>query len=176
MTNEIKTTAELLRLSHISRWGIVQTAVRQSVAEHSWRVWCLSRQWAQIAALTENEKIWVEELALLHDVPEIRTGDCPTPAKSPEMKALLTEVEAEIYPPLAKLEAEANGCAKDYHKFCDMAEAILFLHVNGIGKHAKDVEKLLMKQAEDHIKNSPHFALSHRDDLIAELKKVIAAT
>jgi len=176
MTNEIKTTAELLRLSHVSRWGIVQTAVRQSVAEHSWRVWCLVRQWAQTAALTVEELAWAQELALLHDVPEIRTGDCPTPAKSPEMKSLLTEVEAEIYPPLAKLEKEANGCTKDFVKFCDIAESVIFLHVNGIGKHAKDVEKLLMKQAEDHIKNSPHFALSHRDDLIAELKKVIAAT
>jgi 5'-deoxynucleotidase YfbR-like HD superfamily hydrolase len=176
MVLEIRATEELLRLSHVNRWGIVQTSVPQSVAEHSWRVWCLSRQWAQIAALTEDEKIWAEELALLHDVPEIRTGDCPTPAKSPEMKSLLTEVEAEIYPPLAKLEAEANGCARDYHKFCDIAESVIFLHVNGLGTHAKDVEKLLMAQAEDHIKSSENFALSHRDDLIAELKRVVAAS
>ena len=176
MTLEIKTTAELLRLSHIKRWGIVQTAVPQTVAEHSWRVWMLVRQWAQVAALTVDEYAWAQELALMHDIPEIRTGDCPTPAKTPEMKALLTEVEAQIYPPLAKLEAEANGCAKDYVRFCDIAEAILFLHVNGLGAHAKDVEKLLMAQAEDHIKNSPHFALNHRDDLVAELKKVVAAT
>ena len=176
MSLEIKTTAELLRLSHIRRWGIVQTAVPQTVAEHSWRVWMLVRQWAQTAALTKEELAWAEELALLHDVPEIRTGDCPTPAKSPEMKALLTAVEAEIYPPLAALEKEANQCSKDYLKFCDIAESIIFLHVNGIGKHAKDVEKLLMKQAEDHIKSSENFALSHRDDLIAELKRVVAAT
>ena len=176
MTLEIKTTAELLRLSHIKRWGIVQTAVPQTVAEHSWRVWMLVRQWAQTAALTVEEYADSQELALMHDIPEIRTGDCPTPAKTPEMKEILTAAEHEIYPPLAKLEKSVNGCTRDYVKFCDMAEAILFLHVNGIGKHAKDVEKLLMKQAEDHIKSSENFALSHRDDLIAELKKVIAAT
>lgn len=176
MTLEIKTTEELLRLSHISRWGIVQTARHQSVAEHSWRVWLLVCQWSQAAALTKEELAWSKDLALMHDIPEIRTGDCPTPAKSPEMKALLTAVEAEIYPPLAVLEKEANQCAKDYVKFCDIAESVIFLHVNGLGAHAKDVENLLTAQAEDHIKSSEYFALSHRDDLIAELKKVVAAT
>jgi 5'-deoxynucleotidase YfbR-like HD superfamily hydrolase len=176
MTLEIKTTAELLRLSHIKRWGIVQTAVPQTVAEHSWRVWALVREWSELAALTVEEKAWTQELALLHDVPEIRTGDCPTPAKTPEMKALLNEVEAEIYPPLAKLEKEANQCSKDYVKFCDIAEAVIFLHVNGIGKHAKDVEKLLKKQAEDHIRSSPLFATDHKENLIKALDKVLAAS
>jgi len=176
MSLEIKTTAELLRLSHIRRWGIVQTAVPQTVAEHSWRVWCLVRQWSEVVALTVEEKAWAEELALLHDVPEIRTGDCPTPAKSPEMKALLTEVEAEIYPPLAALEKEANQCSKDYMKFCDIAESVIFLHVNGLGAHAKDVEKLLKKQAEDHIRSSPLFATDHKENLIKELEKVLAGS
>ena len=168
MSLEIKTTEELLRLSHVNRWGIVQTAVPQTVAEHSWRVWCLVRQWSEVVALTVEEKAWAEELALMHDIPEIRTGDCPTPAKTPEMKEILTAAEHEIYPPLAKLEAEANGCAKDYHKF--------FLHVNGLGAHAKDVEKLLKKQAEDHIRSSPLFATDHKENLIKELEKVLAGS
>jgi 5'-deoxynucleotidase YfbR-like HD superfamily hydrolase len=165
MTLELKTTAELLRLSHISRWGIVQTAVHQSVAEHSWRVWALTKQWAQHVALTVEEKAWSSELALMHDIPEIRTGDCPTPAKTPEMKAILTATEHEIYPPLAKLEAEANRCSKDFVKFCDTAEAVLFLHVNGIGKHAKDVEELLKSQLKSHLEKCEFFATSHKKEL-----------
>ena len=165
MTLELKTTAELLRLSHIKRWGIVQTAVPQTVAEHSWRVWMLVRQWAHHVALTVEEKAWAGELALMHDIPEIRTGDCPTPAKTPEMKAILTATEHEIYPPLANLEGEANQCAKDFVKFCDTAEAVLFLHVNGVGKHAKDVEWLLRSQLEEFLKGRKHFAQSHKKEL-----------
>ena len=174
MTLELKTTAELLRLSHISRWGIVQTAVRQSVAEHSWRVWCLVRQWADVVGLTAEEKAWAQELALLHDVPEIRTGDCPTPAKSPEMKALLTQVENEIYSPLAELEEQANSRAKDLMKYCDICESVIFLHVNGVGKHAKDVEALLKRQAEGYILSSDSFTTGHKAALIRELEEVLA--
>lgn len=151
---ELTTAAEFLRASHISRWGIVQTAVRQNIAEHQYRVWLLCQCWADVAGLTANEKRDAGHLALVHDLPEIRTGDAPTPHKTPEMKAYLTEVEHQILPELRDLERSATARVKDFVKFCDTAEAVLFLKVNGLGKHAADVQNLLERQMIERLNQS----------------------
>lgn len=154
MSLELKSTAEYLRASHISRWGIVQTSHRQNIAEHQYRVWLLTRHWGKIAGLTKDEQINAEELALVHDLPEIRTGDAPTPHKTPEIKAFLSQVEHQILPELAALEERVTSRAKDLVKFCDTAEAILFLKVNGLGKHAEDVQALLEEQMLGRLRKS----------------------
>jgi len=143
---ELKTTAEYLRASHISRWGIVQTAHRQTIAEHMYRVWLLTNQWGPIAGLTEAEQHDAGLLALMHDLPEIRTGDAPTPHKTPEVKAYLSVIEEQICPELRVIEVFASNRVRDLLKFCDTAEAVLFLKVNGLGQHAADVQELLEQQ------------------------------
>lgn len=146
MSLELTTAAEFLRASHISRWGIVQTACKQNIAEHQYRVWLLSQCWADAAGLTATEKRNAGHLALIHDLPEIRTGDAPTPHKTPEVKAYLTDIEHQILPELQVIERLATDRVKDFIKFCDTAEAVLFLRVNGLGRHAADVQDLLERQ------------------------------
>jgi 5'-deoxynucleotidase YfbR-like HD superfamily hydrolase len=114
-------------------------------------------------------------MALLHDVPEIRTGDNPTPAKTPEMKSLLDKTEAEIYPPLSDLEERSTRRAKDFHKFCDTAESILFLEVNGLGRHAKDVQGLLTQQMTERLEKSC-FSVWEREALMGAYRKTKAYT
>lgn len=143
---ELKTAAEFLRASHISRWGIVQTAHRQTIAEHMYRVWLLVRAWGPVAGLGASEQRDAELLALMHDLPEIRTGDAPTPHKTPAVKEYLADLEEQICPDLRVIEVFASSRAGDLLKFCDTAEAILFLKVNGLGKHAADVQELLEQQ------------------------------
>lgn len=143
---ELTTTAEFLRSSHISRWGIVQVAHRQSISEHMYRVWLLVHMWGPLVGLTVDEQSVCERLALTHDLPEIRTGDAPTPHKTPEVKTYLAKIEQQILPSLASLEEHATAHTKDLLKFCDTAESVLFLMVNGLGKHAADVQDLLEQQ------------------------------
>jgi len=146
-TGRLIGAADHLRASHIKRWGIVKTADTQSVAEHLYRVWTLVRMWGPLAGLTEDQQRLAEEWALLHDLPEIRTGDAPTPHKTPEIKAWLSQVEANISPEAAAIEHQIAGSAVgDFCKLCDTAEAILYLRVNGLGKHAQDVIRLLEEQ------------------------------
>ena len=152
---EIRTAAEFLRASHISRWGIVQTAVRQNIAEHMYRVWVLVRAWGPIVELTDEEQRLAEQLALMHDLPEIRTGDAPTPHKTKELKAHLALIEAQIYPDLCALEEQASAKVLALVKHCDTAEAVFFLEVNGLGKHASDVKALLRQQMLDRLAMSP---------------------
>lgn len=148
MSIEITSAAEWLRLSHIKRWGIVLTAGTQSVAEHTWRVWALVHLWGPLMSLTPEEQALAERYALLHDMAEIRTGDMPTTIKTPEAKAAMAEFERQALPELAALELPAH--VADFVKFCDTAEAILYLNVNGLGHHARAVTKLLERQLHEH--------------------------
>ena len=175
MKLQLTQTSEFLRSSHIKRWGIVQTAVPQSIAEHSYRVWIMVRNYGRALGLSKENQQMAEELALLHDLPEIRTGDAPTPHKSPEMKAILDEVEAEILPELAELEHNCPKQVKDLVKFCDTAESILFLDVNGLGRHAVDVADLLLNQMEERLYKSS-FSDWEREVLIGQFVKTRAHT
>lgn len=152
---ELTTAAEFLRASHITRWGIVQTARQQNIAEHQYRVWLLARHWADHAGLNLIERRSALQLALIHDLPEIRTGDAPTPHKTPEVKAYLADVERQILPELHHAECYASARVREFIKFCDTAEAVLFLKVNGLGKHANDVQDLLEQQMLQRLSQSP---------------------
>jgi len=154
MSLQLTKLSEYLRSSHISRWGIVQTAVPQSIAEHSFRVWLMVRRLGWEVGLDPEEQGDAEELALVHDLAEIRTGDAPTPHKSPEVKAMLQEIEEEICPEAAHVERVCTQRVRDLVKFCDTAESILFLEVNGLGRHAQDVRKLLTQQMLDRLEKS----------------------
>ena len=155
MSLELTTTAEFLRASHISRWGIVQTAVRQNIAEHMYRVWLLTRDWGPIVGLSPDQQFLAERLALMHDLPEIRTGDAPTPHKTTELKAHLAQIEQKIYPDLRALEDQADPATAALVKHCDTAESILFLRVNGLGTHAQQVCELLTQQMLDRLARAP---------------------
>jgi 5'-deoxynucleotidase YfbR-like HD superfamily hydrolase len=165
MSIELQTTAEFLRASHITRWGIVQTATRQSIAEHMWRVWQLTVHWGPLAGLNPMEQADAEQLALTHDLAEIRTGDAPTPHKTAELKVHLDQIEAQIVPEVVAHEKACSDRTRALVKFCDTAEAILFLRVNGLGAHAASVQDLLEHQMRDRLTTAP-FADDQKHALI----------
>ena len=156
---KLEGAATFLRASHISRWGIVHTTSRQNIAEHMYRVWVLVREWGPSIRLPINEQVLAEEWALIHDLPEIRTGDMPTPHKTPEVKAWLNQLESDIFPPLDEVHKMEDVTAA-FCKFCDTAESILYLKINGTGQHAIDVRELLAEQMWDRLHKSPIDAVS----------------
>ena len=172
---ELTYTHEFLRASHISRWGIVQTAVRQNIAEHMYRVWLLVKHWGPLVGLTADEQFLAEQIALMHDLPEIRTGDTPTPHKTAELKAHLVRIEQQIYPELRDLEEQASLPVSALVKHCDTAEAVLFLDVNGLGFHAKSVKELLRQQMLDRLAVSP-FTLKQQTLLIDAFHTTLHST
>ena len=172
---ELTRASELLRLTHVSRWGIVRTAVPQDVASHSWRVWMLVHRWGP-AFLSPEEQKAAEHLALIHDVPEIRTGDVPTPAKTDDWKEMLKEEEYRVYPPLREAEENCSQRAKDLVHFCDKAESVAFLKVNGLGRHAREVYETLTLQAKEFIMGSSSFSTEDAFLLIALLVALVDET
>nr|6ZPA_A Chain A, DatZ [Cyanophage S-2L]6ZPB_A Chain A, DatZ [Cyanophage S-2L]6ZPC_A Chain A, DatZ [Cyanophage S-2L] len=175
MTLQITETYERLRASHISRWGIVQTTYPQNIAEHMWRVWLLCRDWGAAAGMPQHTVRQACEFALVHDLAEIRTGDAPTPHKTPELKELLAGIEAQIVPEVAELEATMAPEARELWKFCDTAEAVLFLKVNGLGAHAYDVQHLLMEQMKRRLMDSV-LDVEVQDELMFQFERTIKKT
>ena len=146
-TGTLRGASDHLKASYIRRWGIVHTATEQSIATHMYRVWMLIRMWGPAIGLDKDEQYLAESWALVHDLAEIRTGDMPTPHKTPIVKQHLKEVEASICPAAAEIEEAIEGSmVADFCKLCDTAEAVLFLKTDGIGAHAREVRDLLYGQ------------------------------
>ena len=91
--------AMLFRMKHIKRWGIMNSLIPDHLSTHSLEVGFL----AHSLALIGNEKFGkdydcdrITVKAIYHDVPEIFTGDIPTPVKyySNDTKQAYSAVEA----------------------------------------------------------------------------------
>lgn len=107
----------------VTRYHTERNLRLQSVAEHSWNVALLVLKFNPDA----RKELVVE--ALLHDTPEVFTGDVPAPAKwaSTKLNAALRPLEIEArkqqgtWPP-ARLTKDERTLLK----FCDGAELLLW--------------------------------------------------
>lgn len=132
---------DVQRSPYVTRWGIVNVSRPQSVAEHTFGVIAISRD-IVTTHLTGKEHIFggnvptlaeVTELAFLHDLDEVFTGDIPTPAKR------LLGVQSADY--------HQSG-AHEVLKVADIYEALLYIQDHGIGRHAQQITVRLREQLE----------------------------
>jgi hypothetical protein len=124
---------DLLALSHVPRWGIVPHVFQQSVADHTFRVWVIFDVLCMRLAKKPTAEDYFE--VLVHDGPESRTGDIPTPAKS-----LMTIPDDSrfcgwMYRAL-KFTSEEIGQA---FVIADLIEAHTFIEMYGKGEHSRRV-------------------------------------
>lgn len=103
--------AMLFRMKHIKRWGIMHSLIPDYLSTHSLEVGFLSHALAMIGndhfgKSYDCDKITVK--AIYHDVPEIFTGDIPTPVKyySEETKNAYNAVEAAFLQKLSDMLPE----------------------------------------------------------------------
>lgn len=76
--------ALISRLKYIDRWALMRNSERENVMEHSYMVAVLAHALGVIRRDVFKKPCSPEALAaraLLHDAPEIITGDMPTPVK-----------------------------------------------------------------------------------------------
>jgi 5'-deoxynucleotidase len=72
------------RMKHISRWSLMRNMEKETIEGHSYQTAIIAHALCLIANKRCGEKLDPERaclLALFHDVPEILTGDMPTPVK-----------------------------------------------------------------------------------------------
>ena len=74
--------AMLSRMKYINRWGLMRNTRPETLSEHSLEVAFLAHALGVLRNKRFSGSVNPERLALLslfHDVPEIITGDLPTP-------------------------------------------------------------------------------------------------
>lgn len=99
MENQSSFFAMLARLKYIDRWSLMRNTVKENVCEHSMQVAAV----AHALCVIKNKKFGgnldcgkTVILALYHDMPEILTGDMPTPVKyrNSEIKTAYKKIES----------------------------------------------------------------------------------
>lgn len=86
------------RIKYINRWALMRNTTYETLSQHSYEVATLSHALAVIGNRRLGQHYDASRAALLglyHDVPEIITGDMPTPVKyfSSEMRKAYAAVE-----------------------------------------------------------------------------------
>ena len=86
------------RMKYIARWGLMRNSRYENIAEHSLEVAIITHLLCELRNRRFGGDIDVSKAvltAVYHDVPEIITGDLPTPVKyyDPEIKAAYKRVE-----------------------------------------------------------------------------------
>ncbi len=88
----------LMRMKYITRWALMRNTRPENICEHSYDVAVLTHALATLENTRFNGTLNVEKavmIALYHDVPEILTGDMPTPVKyvNPVLRDAYKQVE-----------------------------------------------------------------------------------
>lgn len=132
---------EVMRLSNIKRWGIVEMSRTQSVAEHSYNVAMIS---AMIVDRLPNEvkssglREIVINWSLVHDLPELVTGDIPTPIKG-LIKTSLDGAEKDLFPEITAHKESMCKLSRAICKIADLMEAIQFANKFCIDSRKKEI-------------------------------------
>ena len=90
--------AFLSRMKYINRWALMRNTSEETLSQHSHEVAAVAYALCVIANRRYGRNYNAERAALLgiyHDMPEILTGDLPTPVKyfNPEIKNAYKQVE-----------------------------------------------------------------------------------
>lgn len=152
----------VMRLQAVKRWHMIDTTRQQTLAEHSANVAMLAMLIARTAAIEYFDTYTVvAAAALVHDAPEVFTGDIPS-----HTKRHLTDVnKLECMVAHPHLSVDCNANTKKLIKLCDLADGIRFIRVYGVditATHAQEgLEGQLMHRFEEVQKDWPDHLFEH---------------
>lgn len=112
--------AMLSRMKYINRWALMRNTRQENLSEHSLEVAAIAHALAVLSNERFGKSINAERTALIglyHDMPEIITGDMPTPIKygSEELRAAYKAVERQAAERMVSLlPADMQGTYQRY--------------------------------------------------------------
>lgn len=124
----------VLRAQDVTRWNIVHTVRKQSLAEHLFNTAMIARRICEIMNVPVLTFDRVMNYALKHDLDEIITGDIPSPTKKRAMEA---GVDLNSLLQIDELTAPAE--VMRIVKAADLLENLWYIEQYGHGRHAKEV-------------------------------------
>lgn len=131
---------DVFRSANVTRWHSVNCYRYPSIAEHSYLVTMYSRELlARIMPnATSQQKLDLLEFSMVHDLPEVLTGDMATPIKRkleslyPEGQSPLDKIEEDLCPDYKIMKDKIKGSPlARIAKLADILEAIKFIDVEG---------------------------------------------
>lgn len=162
----------LQRQHNIQRWALMHNTYSESVAAHSRDVAMIAHALAVIGNKYCDKHYNAERvslLALYHDVPEILTGDLPTPIKHlPSMRNVFQEVEREASQSLLNMLPSGMGESDDFRSlfFVEERDKDLWRLV----KAADKISALIKCQREEALGNKEY--LQAKDAQYKSLRKM----
>ncbi len=138
--------AMLFRMKHIERWGIMNSLIPDRLSVHSLEVGFLAHALcelgnARLGKSYDTDHITVK--AIFHDVPEIFTGDIPTPVKyfNSETKSAYAKVEeASVKKLTAMLPPDIKEHYEELFSYTD-EERIIIKAADRISAYIKCLEE-----------------------------------
>ncbi len=154
--------AMLSRMKNIHRWALMRNTRQENISEHSHEVAVLAHALALMTNKYDGGHINPERcvlLAVYHDVPEILTGDMPTPVKyfNPAIREAYREVEKSACDKL--LGMLPSDLQEDYRSLLIEDEAETVEH-----RIVKAADKLsaLIKCVEELAQGNREFSAARR--------------
>ncbi len=141
---------DTMNLSNIKRWGIIDMSREQSVAEHSYNVAMISSYLINHINTSTFDadllKCQTVSWALVHDLPEILSGDIPTPMKS-YLKDSISKMEEEKFPKWHQFKETIEGTlVQKIVKVADFVDAIQFAKRYCIDERKSEIiEEMVIK-------------------------------
>jgi hypothetical protein len=133
----------VMRFSAVKRWHMVETRKVQTLAEHSALVAALAFVIAQESpGMFFGGCSFAAAYALFHDIPEVFTGDPPTPTK--KHCTGLKELESALTPKAFRWMASSN--LELMVKLCDLADSIRHIRLHGVDLTAEHARRGLEEQ------------------------------
>lgn len=131
--------AYIFRMRYITRWALMRNTRTENVEEHSYEVAVLAHALAAIGQELFHQAVdpaKAAAAALFHDVPEIITGDMPTPIKhhNPGLKAAYRQVEAVAQDKLLSMLPQQLSSA--YQPLVRQSDPVLRRYVKAADKLA----------------------------------------
>jgi 5'-deoxynucleotidase YfbR-like HD superfamily hydrolase len=138
---------DVLRADSVKRWQIVDILKDQSLAEHTYGVAMIAIELAKRLGADQSRALFA---AVLHDMPEVITGDIPTPVKEVlAVRDRIDEIEKEIY--FSGVNLNTFEDVAHIVKQADLLESCWFLrHRRGLGPHPTSVYNKLVDRLRQY--------------------------
>lgn len=153
---------DMMRTGHVTRWQIVRTARQQTLAEHLYRVWVVTTHLTKVLDISHETASSANIWALMHDLPEVITGDLASPIKQAMRDAIpdddpvrnielaLSTSYRHAWEDAKRRTNDTEPTAYEIVKLADLIEAKCFIGCEYVGNHAKAVFDEMCGKVEDY--------------------------